>query len=138
MRPLSRIEKQWLEECILNYKNYDREINLRKLELLEKRENLTPEIQRQAGITNHNEQDMVKLLDDPYIQQQERFKKAVTETAEALPSEPAHLMHLRFKERPYEDTWEVFTEDLYCSKHKIYKMRDEILQCYAKHINYLR
>lgn len=134
---LNSNDLKWLEDKFKRYYQLDREIAIRKeeLKLREPDENFG------GGKTNviskTVENQVVKEMSDPFINQREAWKKSIDRTIEEQNEDVQILIKDKYwGDKNYMD-WETIGSLYGFSKSTVYRIRYKVLETFAKKIGYI-
>lgn len=134
---LNSNDLKWLEDKFKRYHQLDREIAIRKeeLKLREIDENIGGGKSNVVSSTVENQ--VIKEMTDPFINQREVWKRAVDKTIDEQNEKVKLLIQDKFwGEQNYMD-WETIGEQHGFTKSTVYRIRYKVLETFAKKIGYI-
>lgn len=126
---LSRSQLDALDTKLFQYKDVDKMIALRRLELESRIEHNLERV-KSSFVANRPEQLAIKFDSDIVLQNLYLFRSTVEECYSSLPQELKVIFKKRWMEG--KNTWPEIEEELCYSKKYIYRKRAEILERYAE------
>lgn len=133
---LNRDELSWLEDKFQRYHQLDKEIAVRKQELMSKEEDVNAGIKTNQ-VSRPVENQVVHYMSDSYIQMREEWKKAIDKVVDESSEEVKAII----KEKYWSDHnymgWTEIGANHHISKSQIYRMRYDVLEAFAKEIGYI-
>lgn len=124
---LNQHQLKFLENLLLNKDHINREINIRKIELSEyKEQNLTPEI-KVKSVGSQVEKKALTFIGDPFIANRELWLKAIKILENSMDDYQQEVYQFKFIEYPYM-SWLDVASELGYSKSSIYRIRYRILE----------
>ena len=131
MNKLSEVELRALDSKLFDYKQIDRKIAIRKLEIQTETSNDCNVGGGKANaISKPTENVIARWSSDVRINGLEQYRKAVEATIESLDDELKKIFYLRWSIRSV-NTWEEIACMLNVSRKSIYRKRERILTIFA-------
>lgn len=123
-----------LDRKFANYRNYNREIAIRKEEL--KMKEADENIGGGKGNIRSNpvEMQVMKELSDPYIVNRQLWKKCIRETLENQSADIRQLMELKYWGEDSWMDWVSFGQKHGYAQKTIYRLRQKILLDFGRRI----
>ncbi|MGY3748087.1 hypothetical protein ACWN8P_12585 [Vagococcus salmoninarum] len=129
-----------LENRFSDYKNIPNNINKQKMSLQASRYQEEDENvggSRGSRISNPTERVALMYLDDPYIMQQEKDKKAIRETLDELGKIESSLIERKYWGDCSWMTWKEFSKEVHYSSSSISRLKQKTLMIFGRKINRL-
>lgn len=134
---LNSADKKWLEDKFKRYSQLDREIAVRKEELKMRESDENIGGGKSNFISSSVESQVMKQMNDPFIQQRELWKKSIEWTISEQSSDVQMLVREKYwGEQSYLD-WETLGNIHGFTKSTVYRVRDKVLEEFAKKIGYI-
>lgn len=131
-RKYSNFNYQHLDSLLLEYKNIDREIAIRKLEIETSHEtDVNVGGSRGNGISNPVETIIIKWDSDLRLKSLEHTKEIVEKLKTLLDSELSHIFDLRYGKYS-SNSWEEIADKIHTSSRNVYRKRDRILEIFGE------
>lgn len=134
---LNSNDLKWLEDKFKRYHQLDREIAIRKEELKIKEPDTNTGGGKPNFISRTVEQQVVKEMSDPFIQQRTVWKKAIDHTINEQTDDVQVLIKDRFWGVNDFMDWETIGEVYGFSKSTVYRVRYKVLESFARKIGYI-
>lgn len=126
---LSKKEYDLLDKELMQFKDIDKSIAMRQMELMSK-DGINFITYRTNGLLNHPDMIVEKWSDDLILRNMDIFKETVQKLIEEMDNEQKEIFSLHWLNHQY--SWEEVMFNINCSKSSIYRKRKAILKIYAK------
>lgn len=126
---LSKKEYDLLDKELMQFKDIDKSIAMRQMELMSK-DGINFITYRTNGLLNHPDMIVEKWSDDLILRNMDIFKETVQKLIEEMDNEQKEIFSLHWLNNNY--SWEEVMFNINCSKSSIYRKRKAILKIYAK------
>lgn len=126
---LSKKEYDLLDKELMQFKDIDKSIAMRQMELMSK-DGINFITYRTNGLLNHPDMIVEKWSDDLTLRNMDIFKETVQKLIEEMDNEQKEIFSLHWLNNQY--SWEEVMFYINCSKSSIYRKRKAILKIYAK------
>lgn len=133
---LSRDDLSWLEDKFQRYGQLDKEIAIRKQELMAKDPDINAGI-RSGRAGRPVEETALHHLTDPYIQMREDWKRGIDAVVKEASSEVRTIIEEKYWSDHSYMGWTEIGANHHISKSQIYRMRYDVLEAFAMKIGYI-
>ena len=137
MFELSRDDLVWLEDKFYRYNQLDREIAVRKEELKAKEDDANIGGGKSNLTGNPIESQIVKEQSDPFIITRQKWKEAIEKIYSNSSEEVQTIIFQKYWGTDCYMNWEIIGKEYGMSKSRVYRLRYNILESFAKIIGYI-
>lgn len=134
---LSKHDLWWLEDKFRRYKQFDREVAVRKEELKIKKVDENVGGGKSNTVSSPVENQVIKEQSDRYIINRQIWKKAVEDVYRHSTKDEQDILNEKFWSNQNYLSWQEVGERHHASRTKIYEIRYSILERFAKKIGYI-
>lgn len=134
---LSKHDLWWLEDKFRRYKQFDREIAIRKEEMKIKKVDENVGGGKSNTVSSPVENQVIKEQSDRYIINRQIWKKAIEDVYRNSTQDEQSILEEKFWSNQNYLSWQEVGERYHVSRTKVYEIRYSLLERFAKKIGYI-